>query len=303
MDARHPIDVDLAEVVPEPPDTALPWNRLRQQAVRRQQHRRAALAAVAVLILTAGTASALGWTDRRPGPLLQKVPTTLTAAPTASPAPTAPTSSPATAAPTTPPAPIAVATSVSGDVDGDGRPDTVTLRSDRLSVLFATGHEVTRKSAASRAQRQLQAVSDLIGLGRAQILIGESAAGCCADKPVDLSSQILVYERGALRPVRATDGAPFTLHFSQGRGDVFEGVTCRSHGRIEQYAAEQLDLAGGHTLTKTVYQVTAHQARLVSQHRSMVAGGPGAFQAMIRATATHCSGLPSDGIPLGRTVS
>ena len=301
MDTRHPIDVDLAEVVPEPPDTALPWNRLQQQAERRQRHWRAGLAAVAVLALAAVGAGTQWWADR-PVPVQQFATSTLAATPGAV-TTTGPTMPPASAPATTHAASTEATVAVSGDLDGDGRPDTVTLSGSRLSVLFATGQQVTRPSPDYGGLQQLQAVSDLIGLGRAQILIGGTAAGCCVDKPAHLESQILVYEGGTLRPILVTDGRPFTLSFNQGSGNLFEGVTCRSHGRIEQYAAEQLDLAGGHTLTKTVYQVTAHQARLVSQHRSMVAGGSGAFQAMIRATATHCPGLPSDGIPLGRTVS
>lgn len=211
MDPQHPIDVDLAEVVPEPPAMALSWDRLRQRAVRRQGHRRAGLAAVAVLLLAAVGGATQWWADHRPVRVRQELATS--AAP----------STAVSATPTPHPTPTAASVVVSGDVDGDGRPDTVTLSSRRLTVSLATGHTASRELPAYGTVRQLQAVSDLLGLGRAQILIGESTAGCCAGKPVDSVSQILVYERGALRPIPATDGQLFTLDFSLGSRGCLRG--------------------------------------------------------------------------------
>lgn len=295
MDARRPIELDLATLVPEPPATALPWERLRQRALRRRRRRSAAGAAAVASVLFVG-AGGLWRSTTQPERVRLPVPagTAVSGAPSRPPHGGRPATT--SAQPSSGPRTVAPAEVRFGDVDGDHRPDRVTLTGRRLTVSFATGGIATRAFPASGGAPYLQAVADLAGVGYAQILIGGTAAGCCANRPVNLVSQLLVYRRGALQPVATRGGQPFELQFSSGRGEVYAGATCRAGGRIEQDVAG-LGGPGGYTLTRIVYVITAATARVVSVRRSTVAGGSGAQQAVMRATRSHCPGLPLDGIP------
>jgi hypothetical protein len=98
------------------------------------------------------------------------------------PAPTAPT----TPAPTTAPAPAAASPAPSGDVDGDGRPDAVTIvengsrESDgwRWGVRVALsrlGTQTVWRACCAMAGQEIGAVADVDGDGRAEVAASDGA--------------------------------------------------------------------------------------------------------------------------------
>lgn len=216
----------LREITPEPP-TVLSIDSVLRQA-RRRHRRRVALASLLPLLLVIAVAGTTVVVQRSAGrdslvtaqPTPQKVPRA-TPNPSPSATPQAPTDMHSRRAPTGP------LTAGSADVDGDGQPDRVVVSTSGLvTVRLATGAALAAWQPRADASLRLQGIADLWTTGTKDILMSASAAGCCGYESTASNTNVLTLVGGRLVLVRTAEGAPLVLSFSDGRGDVYAGITC-----------------------------------------------------------------------------
>jgi hypothetical protein len=155
---------------------------------------------------------------------------TSTAAPAVVPTPVEPPSSSTRAS--SPPEPSYVVTSGRGDVDGDGRSDLITVRSDdesrpnvsEIQVRFASGRTV--QAVVSFPDQRYEGAADLSHTGRDDVLVWSTASGCCQPYPNAYESLVLRWRDGQLRLLER-DGQPYEgFAYNGGRGDAFSGWRC-----------------------------------------------------------------------------
>jgi hypothetical protein len=165
-----------------------------------------------------------------------------------------PTSTPTAAtpvpAPSQPP-PGARTTQGRADVDGDGRVDEVTVAAATgvVSLALAGGPTLQARLPFTDASNTLQAIADLWDTGTKQILIYSSASGCCGDHPNESQSLVVALVGQSLRVVQDAS-KPLRLAFSDGRGDVYASIECRSGSHaVIQTTFDQL---GPRDATRTV---------------------------------------------------
>lgn len=174
------------------------------------------------------------------------------------------------------------------DLDGDGRPDMVQVRTDGrvLAELTWLGHRAVRLHPDTTLR--LQGLPDLDGDGRAEVLVASTAGGCCGGYRLrDTRSAVLVLDHGRLRPLRWATGRPARILFDQGRGDVYAGVRC---GGDLLHLLVALDQGAMSRLTDTVVSITGHVARRGPTVRSTIP------TATVRAeTRSRCPGLDGQG--------
>ena len=127
----------------------------------------------------------------------------------------------------------ATSTMGSADLDGDGKPDAVSVSAQTglVVVELGSGAELTAQLPVA-ANGRLQGLPDLLGDGRREVLVYSSAAGCCGYAPVDSQSYVLAIAQGRLSLVRFENGKPLQLSFSNGRGDTYAQVKCQGNGSI-----------------------------------------------------------------------
>ena len=246
----------LQDLTPEPPRSLRP-----DDIARRARHRRGVrVAAVTVPVLAAGVAAAVLHSGGSPSPTVvgQGEPT--------------PTVEPTVAGTTGPhpqepyvdmhsdgaPGPL---TGGTADMDGDGRPDRVLVRSTNgaVSVELADGRTLHAElPGGGGSSERLQALPDLFGTETRQILIYSSAAGCCGYAPTDSRSWVLTIVDGELAVVRDPGGQPLQLYFSAGRGGVYAGITCdaSAHSLLRE---EVVPGDSRHTTTITLSGATANE--------------------------------------------
>lgn len=128
--------------------------------------------------------------------------------------------------------PGAVLTRGRGDVDGDGRADLVTVRTEDQSqpnvsvvtVRFATGRVVS--TTVTMPSLRYQGIADVSHDGQGDIFVWVSAAGCCRPYPSAYGSYVLRWFGGRLR-LLSENAKPFAgFAENSGRGDVFYGWSC-----------------------------------------------------------------------------
>lgn len=176
------------------------------------------------------------------------------------------------------------------DVDDDGRADLVTVStSGQVTVTVARRDRVVTRVRPDPSLR-LQALPDLFGDGRHEILLAISAAGCCGYRLVEAETLTLEYRSGALHLLRLASGRPFRMRFSAGRGDVFAGVRCRAR----QLTQLRVRLLGPARLraTRTVY---VRRAATMTRAARVSRTERGGFDRAVSQTRTSCAGLDPDG--------
>lgn len=173
-----------------------------------------------------------------------------------------------------------------GDLNGDGQPDLVVVRSTgRVSARISGVGRRTLRVVGDHTLR-LQALPALTGDGRADILLGSTAAGCCGVYHLpDTHSAVLRLWHGRLRQVRWVTGRPLTLTFDAGRGDLYAGIRC---GRAE---LRQVRVLRGATRAH-VRAITIEGRTATVRH---VGNGSVPVGLVAKRAATRCPGMTKDG--------
>ena len=186
--------------------------------------------------------------------------------------------------------PHGVVTFGRGDLDGDGDQELVIVNAGgRVTVGQHPGRRVSVRIPPDPSVR-LHALPDLFGDGRHEILVSQSAAGCCDYRSVDSRSLVLRYQAGGLHLLHLRTGRVFELDFSNGRGVVFTGVECLA-SRLRHVTVM---MAGPHRL-----QVETALYRLgestVSRMGRAVHRQVGGWRRARVLTRDSCPGLRYDG--------
>ena len=178
-----------------------------------------------------------------------------------------------------------------GDIDGDGRPNMVIVDYRTHIAVARVGDRYLWVLIPADASTRLQAVPDLWGDGRHEILVARSTTGCCGYRSTDSQALVLGYRGGRLALLRRPDGRVFTLAFSLGREDVFAGVRCRgpelSQRTVTQARRHQL------RVTETDYRVVGTVVRLVRQTTSVKRGSN--WQRATALSSSSCPGMSKYG--------
>jgi hypothetical protein len=177
-----------------------------------------------------------------------------------------------------------------GDLDGDGDQELVIVNaSGRVTVGQHPGRRVSVRIPPDPSVR-LQALPDLFGDGRDEILVSQSTAGCCDYRSVDSRSLVLRYQGEGLHLLHLQSGRVFVLAFSSGRGDVFYGVECLA-SRLRHVTVW---MAGAHRLkvTSALYRLGDGTVIRVGRAIHRQAGGWLRARALTRSS---CPGLRYDG--------
>jgi hypothetical protein len=151
-------------------------------------------------------------------------------------------------------------TSGTADVDGDGRPDRVTVSATTGGVALELAGGPTLRAALPFADNsaRLQALPDLFHTGHRAVLVYSSAAGCCGYAPTESQSYVLVLDRGRLELVRDTHGEPLRVLFTAGRGQLYGSIQCRAaQHEVVQRAIQGTDPQAA---TETETTITLHGA-------------------------------------------
>jgi hypothetical protein len=178
-----------------------------------------------------------------------------------------------------------------GDVNGDGRPDLIVVRTSGLVSARISG--VGRRTVRLRPDStlRLQAITDLTGSGLADVLVSATTAGCCGGyESISSASQVIRFRHGRLATVRFPSGHPLELTFGEGRGDLFAGVRCHA-GALDQVS---LLLTGPRSGALDVVRYTFDQFKATShpvEHRTL----HGTVDALAAAAATRCDGMTTSG--------
>lgn len=215
----------LHELVPEPP-AVLSGDVVLQRARRRHRRRVAVLSVLSLLLVVAVIGTTVVVQRSSGSDSLHEIPISKEVH---RPTPTAtPGGTPKTATDMhsrfAPEGPLTTGTA---DVDGDGRPDSIVVAtSGVVTVRLATGATVTASLPRADSSLRLQGVADLWATGTRNVLVSETAAGCCGYQSTNSDTYVLALVHGRLVLVRTGQGAPLVLFFSVGRGDVYAGITC-----------------------------------------------------------------------------
>jgi hypothetical protein len=178
-----------------------------------------------------------------------------------------------------------------GDINGDGRPDLLVVRTSGLVTARISG--VGRRTVRLRPDStlRLQAIIDLTGTGRADVLVSTTAAGCCGGYENTSSvSQVIRFRHNGLATVRLPSGHALELTFGEGRGDLFAGVRCHA-GALDQVS---LLLTGPRNGTLDVVRHNLDQFKATSrpvEHRTL----HGTPDTLAAAAATRCDGMTKSG--------
>jgi Domain of unknown function (DUF4232) len=178
-----------------------------------------------------------------------------------------------------------------GDVNGDGRPDLLVVRTSGLVTAGVSG--VGRRTVRLRPDStlRLQAITDLTGSGRDDVLVSATAAGCCGGyENTSSTSQVIRFRHDRLATVRLPSGHALDLTFGEGRGDLFAGVRCHT-GALDQVS---LLLTGPTSGTLDVVRHTFDQFKATShpvEHRTL----HGTLDALAAAAVTRCDGMTTSG--------
>jgi len=285
----------LHELAPEPP-TVLSIDSVLRRA-RRRHRRRIALVSVLPLLLVIAVIGTTVVVQRSTGrdslvttqPLISKEVRRATPGPSASATQPSATDMHSRRAPSGP------LTEGTADVDGDGQPDHVVVSTSGLvAVRLATGATLTASLPDADASLRLQGIADLWTTGTRDILVSTSAAGCCGYEFTGSDTQVLALVGRRLVVVRNAQGAPLVLTFSDGRGDVYAGITCD----VSRHVVRQAEVlqTGGTSATRRLSTISisgsrATVSRAVLQHlrHQTYADLDG------NAGARGCPGLTHDG--------
>jgi hypothetical protein len=156
-----------------------------------------------------------------------------------------------------------------GDVNGDGRPDLIVVRTSGLVSARISG--VGRRTVRLRPDStlRLQAITDLTGRGPADVLVRATTAGCCGGyENISSTSYVIRFRHNRLAAVRLPSGHPLELTFGEGRGDLFAGMRCHA-GALDQVS---LLLTGPRSGALDVVRDTFDQFKATShpvEHRTL----------------------------------
>ncbi len=174
-----------------------------------------------------------------------------------------------------------------GDVNGDGSPDLVAVNTDgRIWARLGGGRQL-RAGVPASASLRLQALADLFGGGRADIMVASSAAGCCRSyQLLDASSVVLIYRHQRLKLLHYPSGRLFVLLFNTGRGDAFAGIRCSGH----QLTQTTVFLAASKRLsvTASTYRLTRNT---VTRRELSTRTVSGSERQALALTTTKCPGM------------
>ncbi|MCA1825136.1 MAG: DUF4232 domain-containing protein [Frankia sp.] len=140
---------------------------------------------------------------------------------------------------------------------------------------------------------RLQALPDLFGSGRHDILVAESASGCCGYFLNSSDARVIRLVSGELSIVRLANGHELNLFFDGGRGDAYAGITC---DRAEHLVTgiQLMPTTGRDTFVESrqwirIEGATASMTLMPKATRRMTAA-----QALAR-TRTRCGAMTPDG--------
>jgi hypothetical protein len=178
-----------------------------------------------------------------------------------------------------------------GDVNGDGRLDLIVVRTSGVMTARVSGVGRRIVRLLPDQSLRLQAIADLTGSGRADVLVSATAAGCCGGyQSISSASQVIRFRDGKLEKVRLPSGHTLELTFSAGRGDLFAGMRCQA-GALDQVS---LQLTGRTSGALEVVRYTFDRFKATSrtiEHRTL----HGAIDALAGSAATRCDGMTTSG--------
>lgn len=170
-----------------------------------------------------------------------------------------------------------------GDLNGDGRSETVVVRRTGELTVRGGGARLTRRVRPS-GPAILQGVSDLDADGRAEILVVTMGAGCCGNRPTHGTTSLYRLEDKGVDRLGA-------LPFSSGSGDRFTALRC-GDGNFVYVSAFDPGVDDRWRAVVATMLVEHDQLVTRSVENPWLTGGLQEARAIIRTT---CPGLTSDG--------
>lgn len=184
------------------------------------------------------------------------------------------------------------------DLDGDGKPDRVVLWTTRIergrpfarmTVHLSSEDRTVRTKVQLDGRVRLQALSDLNGDGRAEILIGYPLRGpgrSYGERVSDAAVFTVVGHRVAM-----VGGAkPFGLSFSVGMRKRAAGVVCQGDEIVQALAARRRD--GRYDVVHTTYRIRGADSAETDETAVTQALTPAELAALGRS---ECPGMGADG--------
>ncbi len=157
------------------------------------------------------------------------------------------------------------------DVDGDGKADTVIVSDyGRLTVDLANGRVLTTRDGLTNPAR-LQALTDLNGDGRPEILVAGTTIG--ADRGYAFggaSSTAFAVVDGRLQAAGGKE--PLQFDFYEGHGDFYAGVVCGGDTvtQVSVLAESSTPL----TVKRTTWRIAGAKATQLSSQTTGETGDP-----------------------------
>lgn len=182
----------------------------------------------------------------------------------------------------------ATATYGPADLNGDDVRDLVIVRSTGLVSARVSGLGRLTTRVPGDSTLRLQALPDLTGRGRADILLGLTAAGSSGAYVLpDTRSFVLRLVHGRLHQVMWATGRPATLEFGVGRGDLYAGIRC-GQGAVRQVLALRGTFRARVTeVDVRISGVTATRHRVDTRSSPLAVG--------VREAGTRCAAMTSQG--------
>lgn len=172
-----------------------------------------------------------------------------------------------------------------GDLNGDGHPDLVVVRTNGLVTARITGLGVRRLRLPRNPGLRLQALSTLARGSRDYVLVAASAKGYGGGYVIpNAGTTVLALEHGRLRLVRI-GRHPWGIGFYDGGGDLYSGLVCTPTAITEVLAnpgpPNRVDVL------RRRYRFEDGQLRLVAEHTTHLHGWAKAS----RLSRTRCPGM------------